>query len=90
MNLDEEFKNIIQGQKKILDQLDLINKSVTKRDEIYSVSDLAKMFKVTERTIFNWKERVNLPVTIVGSKTYVTEKQLLEFLEKNEVKSVKK
>lgn len=88
MNLEKEFRNIIDGQQKILDQLDLIKKSTTRSNEIYSITDLAQMFNVTKRTIYNWKERGLLPVTIVGSKTYITEKQLLEFLENNEVKPV--
>ena len=57
--------------------------------EIYTLKDLAKMFQVTVRTVYNWMDDSRFSFIKVGSKTYVTEQQLQEFLSKHEVKSFK-
>jgi excisionase family DNA binding protein len=54
---------------------------------IYTLKDLAKMFQVTVRTVYNWMDDSRFSFIKVGSKTYITEQQLQEFLSKHEVKS---
>lgn len=54
---------------------------------IYTLKDLAKMFQVTIRTMYNWMEQNRFSFVKIGSKTYVTEEQLQEFLKKHSVKS---
>jgi predicted nuclease with TOPRIM domain len=54
---------------------------------IFSVNDLAEMFQVTPRTIFNWKDQGKLSYEQINSKTYITASQLDDFLKRNEVKS---
>ena len=56
---------------------------------IYTLKDLAKMFQVTIRTIYNWLDDNRFSFIKIGSKTYITEQQLQEFLSKHEVKSHK-
>jgi len=55
---------------------------------LYTLHDMAKMFQVTIRTIYNWMDAGRFSYVKVGSKTYVTEKQLQEFLANHQVKSV--
>lgn len=88
MDLNLEIEKLQRGQEQILD---LLKQNVDKRKDfkIYSFNDLVKLFGVTKRTIYNWKEEGRLSLTIIGSKTFMTEAQLQEFLEKNEVKSLK-
>ena len=54
---------------------------------VFTLKELAEMFHVTMRTIYNWKEQGRLNYVQIRSKTYLTEKQLYEFLAKNQVKS---
>ena len=55
--------------------------------KVYSLDKLAEFFGVTKRTIYNWKDEGRLPLIIIGSKSYMTEAQLQEFLTINTVKS---
>jgi len=55
---------------------------------IYPVNDLAEIFQVTPRTIYNWKAQGRIGFIQIKSKTYVTADQLEEFLKRNEVKSL--
>lgn len=54
---------------------------------VYTLKDMASMFQVTIRTIYNWMDENRFSFVKVGSKTYVTEQQLQEFLTNHEVKS---
>ncbi len=56
---------------------------------LYTINDLARKLKVTPRTIYNWKDQGILPYSQVGSKTYISEDQLNDFLKHHEVKSLK-
>jgi excisionase family DNA binding protein len=53
---------------------------------IYTLRDMATMFRVTLRTIYNWMEEGRFSFVKIGSKTYLTEAQLQEFLTTHEVK----
>lgn len=87
MDLAIEFKRLEEGQKRILLLIDGMKTSSTKTQEIYSLEDLAKMFKVTKRTIYNWKEQGIMSYIVIGSKLYVTEEQLNQFIKSCEIKS---
>jgi len=89
MNLEVEFGIIKEGQEKILQMISGVQSKASKENAIYSIGDLAKMFKVTPRTIYNWKEQGIISFTQIGSKTYMTSSQLERFLSQNEVKSLK-
>ena len=88
MDLAVEFKKLQERQEQILQLLSEMEINAKPETEMYSLDDLAKMFKVTKRTIYNWKEDGRLPCVIIGSKTYVTEDQLQKFLAEHEVKPV--
>lgn len=88
MDLQIEFEKINSNQKRILELLKEFDNSTEMIPEVYTLSELAKLFKVTIRTIYNWKERGILSCTIIGSKTYVTKIQFQEFLSFHEVKSI--
>ena len=88
MDLQVQFSKLKEGQEKILQMLQE-SRNAKSELKVYSLSDLAKFFGVTTRTIYNWKEEGRLPLTIVGSKSYMTEVQLQAFLEKYEVKPLK-
>ena len=88
MDLEVQFKSLKEGQEKILQMLSEMDFYTHPELEMYSMDDLAKMFKVTKRTIYNWKEDGRMPYVIIGSKTYVTEAQLQKFLAEHEVKPV--
>lgn len=45
-------------------------------DILYDLVDLAKIFKVTKRTLFNWREKGILPLIEFGGRLYLTHKQL--------------
>ena len=85
MDLAVEFKKLKEGQDQIIDLLKN-NRGEKNNLKVYSLDDLARFFGVTKRTIYNWKDEGRIPLTIIGSKTYMTEDQLQEFLLKNEVK----
>ena len=56
---------------------------------VHTLKDMASMFRVTVRTIYNWMDDSRFSYIKIGSKTYVTEIQLQEFLTNHEVKSFK-
>ncbi|MGM0582856.1 MAG: helix-turn-helix domain-containing protein [Bacteroidota bacterium] len=56
---------------------------------IYTLHDLAEMFQVTIRTIYNWLDDGRFSFVKIGAKTYITEQQLQEFLTNHQVKSFK-
>ncbi len=86
MDLAIEFEKIQQNQVRILQMLSEMEFYSKPELEMYSMDDLAKMFKVTKRTIYNWKDDGRLPSVIIGSKTYVTSAQLQKLLTDHEVK----
>jgi len=59
----------------------------TENKRVYTLKDMATMFKVSIRTIYNWMDAGRFSFVKIGSKTYVTEAQLQEFLTTNTVKS---
>jgi excisionase family DNA binding protein len=59
------------------------------RSVIYTLKDMANMFHVSVRTIYNWIDDGRFSYVKVGSKTFVTQTQLDEFLQANEVKPFK-
>ena len=76
-----ENKNKRDGSNKVAQPL-------TKK-RVYTLKDMATMFKITVRTVYNWLDDNRFSYIKVGSKTYVTEQQLQEFLSNHEVKSFK-
>lgn len=85
MDLNEEFLKLKEGQEQILQ---VLKQGITSKKElkVYSLDELAQFFGVTKRTIYNWKDEGRLPFVCIGSKTYVTEVQLQDFLRQHEVK----
>lgn len=45
-------------------------------DILYDLVDLEKIFKVTKRTLFNWRAKGILPLIEFGGRSYLTHKQL--------------
>ncbi len=85
---------LLSWRKKRVNFFILCNMNILKNDlkfnegkGIYTLKDLAKMFQVTIRTMYNWMEQNRFSFVKIGSKTYVTEEQLQEFLKKHSVKS---
>ena len=89
MDINIEIQNLKEGQEQILQVLKHSSTTSKKELKVYSLNELAEFFGVTKRTIYNWKDNGRLPLTIIGSKSYMTEAQLQEFLTKNEVKPFK-
>ncbi len=57
--------------------------------KLLTLRDMAIMFSVSLRTIYNWLNQSRFSYVKVGSKTYITEQQLSDFLAGNEIKSFK-
>jgi len=57
--------------------------------KIYSLDQIAEMFHITKRTVYNWKDNGTLPYTQIGSKIYLTQSQLDELLKQHEIKPVR-
>jgi len=56
---------------------------VLKSDDILTIEDVAKVLKVSKRTVYRWIETGELRVARIGRKTYrVFESDLKKFLEK--------
>lgn len=89
MNLEDEFLKLHEGQEKIFRLMDEKQNQASRTNVVYNKKDLAKMFKVTERTIDNWKDQGKLDFVQISSKTYFTSKHVEDFLVHNEVKSKK-
>lgn len=53
----------------------------------YTLHDMSKMFSVSLRCIYNWLDQQRFSFVKIGSKTYLTERQLQEFLANHQVKS---
>jgi excisionase family DNA binding protein len=56
---------------------------------VFTLNDMADMFSVSLRTIYNWIDQCRFGYIKIGSKTYVTEKQLEEFLTNHQVNAVR-
>ena len=76
------------NQEKILQ---ILKESSVRKGElkIYSFDQISKLLGVSTRTLYNYKMEGRLPLTIIGSKSYMTEDQLISFLKENEVKPSK-
>lgn len=51
---------------------------------LYDLCDLAQIFKVSKRTLFNWRAQNLLPLFEQGGKLYITQKKFWEFIEEKE------
>jgi hypothetical protein len=47
---------------------------------LYDLFDLEKIFKVTKRTLFNWRAKGELPLIEFGGKLYLSKGQLKELI----------
>ncbi len=47
---------------------------------LYDLVDLTKIFKVSKRTIFNWRANNLLPIFELGGKIYISRDKLLAFI----------
>ena len=47
---------------------------------LYDLFDLEKIFKVTKRTLFNWRAKGDLPLIEFGGKSYLSKGQLRELI----------
>jgi hypothetical protein len=86
MFLEEKIEKMLENQARLLQMLEESRMRPEQPMKVYTLNQVAKTFNVTVRTIYNWKEQGMLPCTIIGSKTYVTEAQLQNFLAEHEVK----
>ncbi len=48
---------------------------------LYDLVDLMNIFKVSKRTIFNWRAKGEINLICVGGKLYMTRKMLLDLIE---------
>lgn len=76
-------------EEKNRDGSDQVAQPLTEKKRVYTLKDMASMFQVTIRTIYNWMDDNRFSFIKVGSKTYLTELHLQEFLSNHEVKSFK-
>lgn len=47
---------------------------------LYDLLDLEEIFKVTRRTLFNWRAKGELPLIEFGGKLYLSKGQLRELI----------
>ena len=47
---------------------------------LYDLCDLANIFKVTKRTLFNWQAKNQLPLINFGGKLYLSHDKLMEMI----------
>lgn len=87
MDLAIQFKKLEEGQNQILQFLNQKSDAQVEELKIYTLQELAKLFSVSVRTIYNWKDAGRLPYVSVGSKTFVTNDQVIQFLSENSVKT---
>ena len=85
-----KYQELKGGQERILQLLIDNQKLSPKQTIVYSIDDLAKLFSVTKRTIYNWKDEGRFDYVVIGSKTYVTEDQLNKFLNNHAVASCRR
>jgi len=85
--IDDSMTNV--ELRKIIEKHSISQNSASSQKLVFTVNDLAGIFQVTPRTIYNWKEQGRLSFVQINSKTYVTSGQLDDFLKLNEVKSLK-
>ena len=88
---DVEFNDIATDEeaRKVIEKHSILQNLASFQKLVFTVNDLTKIFQVTSRTIYNWKEQGRLSFVQINSKTYVTSGQLDDFLKLNEVKSLK-
>ena len=48
---------------------------------LYDLVDLARIFKVTKRTIFNWRERGLIDLINIGGRLYMTHPMLVALIQ---------
>lgn len=48
---------------------------------LYDLVDLARIFKVTKRTIFNWRERGLINLINIGGRLYMTHPMLVTLIQ---------
>ena len=82
------LNEILKSQEKILQKIEE-SRNYEQPVKLYSLGEVAQVFSVTIRTIYNWKEQGILPCTIIGSKSFLTSAQLEAFVSEHEVKPVK-
>lgn len=51
---------------------------------LYDLVDLEKIFKVSKRTLFNWRSVNKLPLIEFGGKLYLSHKRLMSLIEEKE------
>jgi len=86
MYFEQKLQIMMENQAKLLQMIEESRMRPEQPLKVYTLNQVAEIFNVTVRTIYNWKEQGILPCTIIGSKTYVTEAQLQKFLTEHEVK----
>ncbi|WP_321289395.1 helix-turn-helix domain-containing protein [uncultured Sunxiuqinia sp.] len=89
--IEKDLKQILNQQMRLLEMMEIKKgqSAKSKSQDVFTLAQIAEKFSVSIRSIYNWKEQGILPCTVVGSKTYVTQKQLDDFLSQHEVKPIK-
>jgi len=59
---------------------DVARKVEEKKHILYDLVDLTEIFKVSKRTIFNWKAKGILPLFELGGKLFISRESLLAFI----------
>ena len=85
MDLYKEIYQMKQTQQEILCLLrELRNNGVVEnKEQLYDLTDLEKMLRVSRRSIFNWKSEGKMKFSQIGKKIYITDSELKRFLETN-------
>jgi len=61
---------------------------VEKKDLLYDLVDLTEIFKVTKRTLFNWRAQNYLPLFELGGRLYISHDRLMLFIKDRERRSI--
>jgi len=59
---------------------DVAIKVENKKDLLFDLVNLTEFFKVSKRTLFNWRKRENLPLFELGGKLFISRSKLLAFI----------
>jgi len=83
MNTTVQLKEISQKQDEILALMKNLcnnNEEVVNENKVYYMDDLMKIFRVSKRTLFTWKQKGKLTFGQIGKKLYVTQQELEKFI----------
>ena len=83
MAKEQDLTFLYESQQELLKTVrELANarKEVKESEKVYALSDLEKIFRVSRRTLFTWKQKGKLTFGQIGKKLYVTQQELEKFI----------